>query len=278
MDQKVGTHTIYIISDSTGDLGSRIAHGGLEQFRNNRIPERRFLFVRSMAKVKEAMELAREHHAYVVYTLVDPDLREYADSLAKEYGVKARSLVMGDVVQDLAEYLGEAPLGKPGHRINAAYFEREEKEWDALKFAIEHDDGQRTEDILDAEVVIVGVSRVRKSQVSKELALKGFMVANIPIAVETGIPAVLHHNLDPRRVFALTMRPARLQQIRSKRLASTAKGLPLPYADMEYIRQDLAQVDRLVRIKGWTIIDGTDRGIEETAAEIAEKMRERFPQ
>ena len=279
MDQKVTTRTIYIVSDSTGDLGTRAVQAGLEQFRDHFTSEVCFRFVRSEKKVEEVMALARDANAYVVYTLVPPKLRERAAALAKEYGVKARDLIMGDLVQDLSEYLGQEPRRKPGYQINAAYFEREEREWDALKFAIEHDDGQRIEDLLDAEVVIVGVSRVRKSQVSKELALKGFMVANVPTAVEIGVHAsLLHDKLDPKRVFALTMMPARLQQIRKKRLqAEKAVGFSDRYAEMEYIRQDLAIVERCVRNRGWTIIDGTDRGIEEAAAEIAEKIRQRFP-
>lgn len=281
MDQKVTVEarTIYIISDSTGDLGSRAVQAGLEQFRGHGVFERVFRFVRSEEKIEEVMALARDNSAYVVYTFVPPKLRERTEALAKEYGVKVRGLIMGDLVQDLSEYLGQAPRGKPGHQINAAYFEREDKEWDALKFAIDHDDGQKTEDILDAEIVIVGVSRVRKSQVSKELALKGFMVANVPIAVEIGVHfSLLQAQLDGKRVFALTMMPARLQQIRRKRLQSAAKGLPLSYAEMDYILQDLRQVEKCARTRGWTIIDSTDRGIEETAAEIAEKIRERFPQ
>lgn len=265
---------VYVISDSTGDLGSRAVRAGLDQFRTSNVPVERSLFVRSPEKLERAIKEAASRGAYVVYTLVDPVMRDLAARLAHENGISARSLVMSDLVPDLAAYLGQTPSGKPGHKVSEASIAREEREWDAIKFVIEHDDGQRMEDLGSAEAVIVGVSRVRKTQLSKELAFDGYFVANVPLALETGVPTLLlDPQLDPGRVFALTMAAGRLRQIRHKRLERGAPGLDIAYADLDYVRADLAQVDRTARERGWRIIEGTDRGIEEIAAEIEEILK-----
>ena len=51
---------------------------------------------------------------------------------------------------------------KPGgqHQLNDEYFKRIE----ALNFTLEHDDGQNTDTISGAEIILVGVSRTPKHQ------------------------------------------------------------------------------------------------------------------
>ena len=279
MDQRVDTRVfICIISDSTGDLASRYVEAARERFTDLDTVEEIFLFVQSEEQVREAMRYAAEHRAIVVFTLVDPDLRALLNKLAVEYALEVEGLVMDDLVPKLARRSGKEPRARPGHRVDAAYIKREKQKMDAIHFAIQHDDGQKLAQLLRAKIVIVGVSRVRKSQVSMQLALKGFMVANVPITLEVGIPAELEQpDLDPRRVYALTLEPRRLLEIRKNRIKHAEEYTRDEYASYQYIRQDLAQVEELRTRKNWAKIDGSGVGIEESAAQIQKLMRGHFP-
>ena len=51
---------------------------------------------------------------------------------------------------------------------------------DAINYALEHDDGQATWEIENADIVIVGPSRTSKSPTCVYLAYRGYKAANIP--------------------------------------------------------------------------------------------------
>ena len=50
-----------------------------------------------------------------------------------------------------------------------------------MQFSIEHDDGQKLETILEADIIILGISRTSKTPTTIYLANRGYKSANIPM-------------------------------------------------------------------------------------------------
>ena len=86
-----------------------------------------------------------------------------------------------------------------------------------MEFAVKHDDGRNTEGLLEADIVLLGVSRTSKTPLSMYLAFKGYRVANIPLAPGMSPPPELFE-VDPRKVFGLVTSMETLVEIRTERM------------------------------------------------------------
>ena len=138
---------------------------------------------------------------------------------------------------------------------------------DALNYAIGHDDGQGGQDLDQADVILVGVSRTSKTPTCIYLAHRGVRAANVPLVPGQPIPEKL---LAARRamVVALTASPDRLIQIRRNRLLSLKEDRASTYIDVDAVRDEIVQARRLYEKQGWPVIDVTRRSVEETAAAV----------
>jgi regulator of PEP synthase PpsR (kinase-PPPase family) len=131
-----------------------------------------------------------------------------------------------------------------------------------------HDDGQHVEDLEDAEVVLVGVSRTSKTPTSIYLANRGVKTANIPLVPGIAIPSQVER-LEKPLVVGLFASPERIVQIRQNRLL----GLKVQreddqYVDRQAVAEEVAFSRRLCATHNWPLIDVTRRSIEETAAAV----------
>ena len=150
------------------------------------------------------------------------------------------------------------------HTLNAEYFRR----IDALNYTMLHDDGQQTDDLEEADVVLVGVSRTSKTPTSIYLANRGVKTANVPLVPGVSLsPSV--ERLSRPLVVGLFATPERIVQIRQNRLL----GLKVEreddqYIDRQAVTEEIAASRRLCAKHNWPLIDVTRRSIEETAASI----------
>lgn len=55
------------------------------------------------------------------------------------------------------------------------------KKIEAIEFAVKYDDGRDPRGLLQADIVLVGVSRTSKTPLSQYLAHKRYKVANVPL-------------------------------------------------------------------------------------------------
>jgi len=141
-----------------------------------------------------------------------------------------------------------------------------------MEFAFHHDDGQRPYDLPKAEIVLVGVSRTLKTPVSVYLAFRGWLVANVPVVVGMRPPAQLF-DLPPGTVFGLTMDPVRLSELRRVRERRLG-GATGDYADLDAVRREVEAALALFRAHPrWSVVDVTDKPIEEVASEILALVR-----
>ena len=92
-------------------------------------------------------------------------------------------------------YLGGETKPRVGaqHVLNAEYFKR----IDALNYTMLHDDGQHVDDMEQADVVLVGVSRTSKTPTSIYLANRGVKTANFPLVPGMPVPPKLETLAQP---------------------------------------------------------------------------------
>ena len=171
-------------------------------------------------------------------------------------------------------YLGAETKPRVGaqHMLNAEYFKR----IDALNYTMLHDDGQHADDLEEADVVLVGVSRTSKTPTSIYLANRGVKTANVPLVPGMPLPPQLEtlhaaaggrpdrqpgaHRADPPEPAA---RPA--TPITTPISTSTGRRWPR--------RSPFSR--KLCGKHNWPIIDVTRRSIEETAAAVMTLLAER---
>ena len=141
--------------------------------------------------------------------------------------------LMGPVLDRLTAAFRTRPQEQPG--LFEQLREARTRVIEAVDFAFRHDDGQNSSDYKNAEIILLGVSRTMKTPLCLYLANRGWFAANVPVVQGVALPATLN-GVEPRRVFGLTMRPARLLELRTARaqyLHMSAGGFfsAMPVAD-----------------------------------------------
>jgi regulator of PEP synthase PpsR (kinase-PPPase family) len=208
----------------------------------------------------------------VLYTLLDRDLAHRLEEKCRALGLPCLS-IMGPVLQLFQSYLGGETKPRVGaqHALDADYFKR----IDALNFTMMHDDGQHTDDLEHADVVLVGISRTSKTPTSIYLANRGVKTANIPLVPGVPVPSNLETLKNPL-VVGLTASPERIVQIRQNRLLGLrAEHDADQYVDRQAVTEEIAVSRKLCARHNWPMIDVTRRSIEETAAAIITLVAER---
>src|SRR5213593_549484 len=263
---------LHIVSDSTGETAARLVQALEAQFPEQEFEEVRHPRCDSIADLELAVQSARGHAAVVVYTLVDPELRDAMRRLCRRARVHYCDL-LGHPIDAVARVSGQAARMTPGSRapLNPAYFRRIE----AMEFAVKYDDGVGA-GLDEADIVLVGVSRTSKTPLSIYLGYLGHKVANVPIVKGIEPPRDLFE-LDPAKIVGLTIDPDRLADIRRARVRNLG-GNNRRYAELAAIYDELEEAAAVQRRLGCPIIDISDLSIEETAQRILRTVDSRKAQ
>ena len=144
-----------------------------------------------------------------------------------------------------------------------------------MHYTMAHDDGQSTEDLDDANVILVGVSRTSKTPTCIYLANRGLKAANVPFVPDIPLPKALNTVTRPL-VVGLTVHPNRLVQIRRNRLLMLREDSETAYINSERVEREVREARRFFLSKNWPVIDVTRRSIEETAAAIMQLYEQRM--
>jgi len=249
----------YCVSDHTGVTVEAVAKSVLAQFPALECSLIALPFIDSPEKAREAAaRIAATPGALAFSTLTDPVLR----AALREGGVLPFD------VFDLVVPAVEAALGQPAtpsgghtHGMTGDY----ELRMDAVNFSLALDDGLQPQRLDQADLILVGVSRVGKTPTALYLALQyGLRVANYPLTpddLERGrLPDVLLAHLP--RLRALTLSDERLAAIRQARYPDSR------YASLAQCREELAAAARLFRRHAVPVLDATRMSVEEIAARL----------
>jgi regulator of PEP synthase PpsR (kinase-PPPase family) len=261
---------LHIVSDSTGETAARLVLALEAQFPEQEFEEVRHTRAETVEDLERAVLSARGHAAVVIYTLVDPELRDAMRRLCRRARVHYCDL-LGHPIDAVARVSGQAARMTPGSRapLNPAYFRRIE----AMEFAVKYDDGVGA-GLDEADIVLVGVSRTSKTPLSIYLGFLGHKAANVPVVKAIEAPKELFE-IDSRKIVGLTIDPNRLVEIRRARVRTMGAPRNRQYAELMEIYEELEQATKLHRKLGCPVIDISELSIEETAYRVLRVIEER---
>jgi regulator of PEP synthase PpsR (kinase-PPPase family) len=263
---------LHLVSDATGETLTTVARAAAAQYASVQPVEHMHPLVRTHKQLDRVLADIESSPGIVLYTLLDHALADRLEATCKNLGLPYLS-ILGPVLGLFQAYLGGESKPRVGaqHMLNAEYFKR----IDALNYTMLHDDGQHTEDLEQADVVLVGVSRTSKTPTSIYLANRGVKTGNIPLVPGVPVPPKLEALQQPL-IVGLTASPERIVQIRQNRLLGLrAEHDADQYIDRQAVAAEIASARKLCGKHNWPIIDVTRRSIEETAAEVMALLTER---
>ncbi len=262
--------TVFFVSDQTGVTAETMGHSLLTQFDGPDFRPVTLPFISTVDKAHEAVgkvnAVAIEDGArpIVFSTLVNDEIRgivKYANCLYLDFF----DAFLGPMEQELNQASSHAAGRAHGMKDLDAYTAR----INATNFALANDDGTQTRDYDRADVILVGVSRSGKTPTCLYMALQyGIYAANFPLTEDDLERARLPDSVEPHRdkLFGLTIRPDRLQQIRHERRPDSK------YASMPQCTFEVREAERLLDRYGIPHLDTADCSIEEISSRILERM------
>lgn len=271
MTEKSKKINLHLVSDSTGETLSSVARAVISQFEGVESNDFIWPLVRNKSQLEKVMESVSKDPGIVLYTILQDDLIESLKNHCYELQIPCIP-VLSRIIAEFSNYLGmniSHAIGRQ-HLLDEEYFSRVE----AINYTLDHDDGQSTWDLYDADIVIVGVSRTSKSPTSVYLSCRGYKTANVPFVTIDTIPQTIY-DLKKPLVVGLTINPEKLVQIRQSRMTSLGQETASDYIDIEAIKGEIAESRKLFSKLGCVVIDVTKRSVEETAAKIIQLAQEK---
>lgn len=259
------TYQIALLSDATGETVTSATEAVASQFVDMSVEITMYPFVRSIERAKSLID-GFENVDLVIYTVVHKEITELVEKASKKHGFKAIPL-LDPVMKAFEGFEGLQPSGLPGkqYTVDKDYLERVS----AIDYAISHDDGLSADYLLQADVILVGVSRTSKTPTCIYLAYQGVRAANVPLVPDQPIPDSFAEALNAGvPAIGLIASPTRLSQIRQHRLKVLGSPELNAYAETKDIQNELASARLFFEKFGLPVIDVTRRSIEETAAAI----------
>ncbi len=260
---------LHVVSDSTGETAARLVLALEAQFPEQLFEEIRHPRVETVDDLQLAVNRARGRPAVVVYTLVQPQLREAMRALCRRARLHYCDL-LGHPIEAVAKVSGTAARMTPGarHPLDSAYFKRME----AIEFAVKYDDGMGR-GLQEADIVLVGVSRTSKTPLSMYLGYLGYKTANVPVVKGIDPPQELFE-IEQEKIIGLTLEASRLAEIRQERLRHMG-GSKRQYAQLVQIYEELEQATAVQRRLGCPVLEVSELSIEETAHRIIRLVTQR---
>jgi regulator of PEP synthase PpsR (kinase-PPPase family) len=258
---------VYYISDSTGILATNLGQALLCQFPEINFHEEHFPFIRSVAEAKKTLQYILKHSGgrrpLVFSTIMNKEILQVLDHPEVEF-FDAYEFFLSKLERCLEAEALRVP-GFSRHINNVSMSKRVE----AIHYSLEHDDGIKTDEFDEADVILVGVSRAGKTPVSVYLATQiGLKAANFPLTTEYlshfRLPEGIIRNL--RRAVGLTTAPEQLHAMRQKRYPNSN------YARLTTCTEELEQAKEILLRYKIPLINTAGKSIEETATQVCQEI------
>jgi [pyruvate, water dikinase]-phosphate phosphotransferase / [pyruvate, water dikinase] kinase len=259
-------YNVYLISDSTGETLDRIFLSLKSQFLNFNYNKKEFVFVRTEQQIDKIIkECKKLENSIILYTIVETKLAKYISQQAENNEIPCFG-ILGNLILSFSKLLNQKASHTPSaqHVLDDDYYKRIE----AIQFTMAHDDGKKTEDIKNSDIILLGVSRTSKTPTSIYLANRGYKTTNIPLVLNQEIPEMLKQKKISICVVGLYADPDRLSDIRRNRVAIMNDTKIPTYTNLDSIKQELDDSKKLFKKNNWPTIDVTRKSVEETAAAI----------
>lgn len=268
--QSTQTRIVFIVSDGTGITAENFSQSILAQFeasfKHIRVP-----FVDQPEKAHDAVSSINQAASkygvqpIVFTTLVNPELNAIVG--------KANGLIL-DMFQTFVAPLEHALGIKSTHAMNRLHHNADTEAYknriEAINYSLAHDDGQSNRNLGEADVILVGISRVGKTPTSLYLAMQyGMKAANYPLIPEDFERGQLPKDLIPYRnkIFGLMIDAERLSEIRNERRPGSN------YAKLENCRYEINEATAMMKKQSIPWVVTTSKSIEEIATTILQSMK-----
>ena len=261
---------VFIVSDGTGITAENFSQSILAQFeatfKHIRVP-----FVDSPEKAHDAVSSINQAASkydvqpIVFTTLVNPELNAIVG--------KANGLIL-DMFQTFVAPLEHALGVKSTHAMNRLHHNADTEAYknriEAINYSLAHDDGQSNKNLAEADVILVGISRVGKTPTSLYLAMQyGMKAANYPLIPEDFERGQLPKDLIPHRskIFGLMIDADRLSEIRNERRPGSN------YAKLENCRYEINEATAMMKKESIPWVVTTSKSIEEIATTVLQSIK-----
>jgi regulator of PEP synthase PpsR (kinase-PPPase family) len=262
----VTKRTVFFVSDQTGVTAETMGHSLMTQFDGIEFRQVTVPFISTVDKAMEAVRkinLVGEQEGVppiVFSTLVQEDVRNVVRG-SRGFFLDFFDPFLAPLEHELNTQSNHA-AGRV-HRMadTHAYAMR----IDATNFALANDDGSVVRDYERADLVLVGVSRSGKTPTCLYLAMQyGIFAANYPLTEDDLESRHLPRALEPyaKKLFGLTIKPDRLQQIRNERRPDSR------YASARQVAYEVRAAESLFGRHGIPFLDATECSIEEMSSRI----------
>ena len=262
---------LHLVSDSTGETLTTIAKAAAVQYAMVRPIEHIHPLVRTVKQMKRVLQEIEQAPGIVLYTVVNKELADALEARCKELNLPVL-YVLAPIMGMFESYLGapRTPTVAGQHVLDASYFRR----IDAMNFTLSYDDGRMPEDLNEADIILLGISRTSKTPTSIYLAHRGYKTVNIPIVPNMPLPPRL---MEPHSAFVvcLVASAERISEVRRNRAENLSNRNLDDYVDRQQIAAEIAYSRRVCAQNDWPILDVTRRSIEESAAAIIRLMQDR---
>jgi regulator of PEP synthase PpsR (kinase-PPPase family) len=264
------TRIVFIVSDGTGITAENFSQSILAQFeatfKHIRVP-----FVDSVDKAHDAVSSINQAATkygmppIVFTTLVNSELNTIVS--------KANGLIL-DMFQTFVAPLEEALGMKSTHAMNRLHHNADTEAYknriEAINYSLAHDDGQSNQNLAEADVILIGISRVGKTPTSLYLAMQyGLKAANYPLIPEDFERGQLPKDLVPfrQKIFGLMIDAERLSEIRNERRPGSN------YAKLENCRYEINEATAMMKKQSIPWVLTTSKSIEEIATTVLQAIK-----
>lgn len=261
---------LHLVSPASGEVVEAMARVLVAQVADV-TPVRHFWqMVRKPKGVDEVLAGVEEKGGLVLHTLIDADHRQMLEEGCRRLGVPCLflfepflSAILGHF--DVALRENASPRVVMDHAF--------QRRLEAMRYTLGHDDGIGQQDLEQADVVLLGASRVTKTPTCMFLAQRGIKAANVSLVHGMGLPDAVINAKKPLKV-GLTVAPRQLAGIRSKRFEVPQEKGGIAYSDIDAVAEEVREIRRMIVRRGWPVIDVTTRSIDQTAAMIMELLQQ----
>lgn len=258
--------TAFFISDGTGITAETLGNSLLSQFEAIQFKRITLPYIDTVEKARDTVEQINAacatdgEPAIVLDTIVN---EEVSRELAKSQGFKID--VFSSFLKPLEKELKTHSSYTVGKSHSIVEMNRYKERIDSVNFALDNDDGARTRQYANADIILVGVSRCGKTPTCLYMALQfGIRAANYPLTDEDlespRLPEVLQQHRQ--KLYGLTIDPFQLAAIRHERRPNSR------YASLDQCDFEVRTVERLFQQHSLPFINTTNFSIEEISTRI----------
>lgn len=257
---------VYFLSNGTAITAETLGLSLLAQFPDHQFRIRTIPFVDTVEKARAIIEEIdrggdeSKQQPIVICTMADDDLMKIIK--------RCKALIIDpfhDFLPRLEKVLAAQHLHQPGQSHRIVNPSRYDSRIEAIDYAMQHDDGGKTANYDQADIILVGVSRSGKTPSCLYLALQfGIKAANYPITEEDMESDQLPSPVAPfrERLYGLTTDLDRLVSIREERRPGSR------YASLDQCRYELRAVEKMFQRHAIQFINTTRMSVEEISARI----------